>query len=51
MSAGSFVPMVDGLQLVVALALMFLALMVVKHCGGELISSKVPAAKDAEQKA
>jgi carbon starvation protein len=51
MSAGSFVPMVDGLQLVVALALMFLALMVVKHCGGELISNKVPAAKDAEQKA
>ena len=51
MSAGSFVPMVDGLQLVVALALMFLALMVVKHCGGELLSGKVPEAKDAEQKA
>lgn len=35
--AGTFVLMVDGLQLVVALALMFLALMVVKHCGKELV--------------
>ena len=35
--AGTFVLMVDGLQLVVALALMFLALMVVKHCGNELV--------------
>ena len=35
--AGTFVLMVDGLQLVVALALMFLALMVAKHCGKELV--------------
>ena len=35
--AGTFVLMVDGLQLVVAVALMFLALMVVKHCGKELV--------------
>lgn len=38
--AGSFVMMVDGLQLVVALALMVLALMVVSHCGRELLHSK-----------
>lgn len=35
--AGKFVVMVDGLQLVVAIALMLLALLVVKHCGSELI--------------
>ncbi len=46
LSAGSFVVMVDGLQLVVALCLMFLAIMVVKNCTKELFSSStkpVPA--------
>ncbi|MCH3951742.1 MAG: carbon starvation protein A [Acidaminococcus sp.] len=37
--AGKFVMMVDGLQLVVAIALMALALMVVKHCGKELVAA------------
>lgn len=40
LQAGSFVPMIDGLQLVLALALMTLAVLVVKHCGKELISGK-----------
>ncbi|MBQ7219648.1 MAG: carbon starvation protein A [Synergistaceae bacterium] len=38
--AGNFVPMVDGLQLVIALALMTLAVLVVYHCWKELISAK-----------
>jgi carbon starvation protein len=37
LSAGNFVLMVDGLQLVLALALMTLAVLVVKHCGRELL--------------
>mgnify|MGYP002626154911 CR=1 FL=1 len=40
LGAGSFVPMVDGLQLVIALALMTLAVLVVYHCWKELISDK-----------
>ena len=32
LSAGTFVFMVDGLQLIIAIALIALALMVVKHC-------------------
>lgn len=40
LTAGKFVLMVDGLQLVVALCLMTLAVMVVKHCGRELLSAK-----------
>ena len=38
--ADQFVFMVDGLQLILALALMTLALLVVKHCGKELISGE-----------
>ena len=40
LSAGNFVPMVDGLQLVLALALMTLAVLVVKHCGKELLGKE-----------
>lgn len=39
LGAGSFVLMVDGLQLVLALALMTLALLVVKHCGSKLLGN------------
>lgn len=42
--AGKFVFLVDGLQFVVAICLMVLAIMVVKHCGKELFGSK-PATK------
>jgi carbon starvation protein len=38
--AGKFVVLVDGLQLVVAICLMILALMVVTHCGKELFTGK-----------
>ena len=37
-----FVMMVDGLQLVIAVALMTLAVLVVSHCWKELVSSKTP---------
>lgn len=40
LTAGSFVFMVDGLQLIIALALMTLALLVVSHCWKELMSAK-----------
>ena len=40
LSAGAFVPMVDGLQLALALALMTLAVLVVKHCGRELLGKE-----------
>ena len=40
LGAGKFVVMVDGLQLVLAIALMALGVMVVKHCGKELITGK-----------
>ena len=40
MMAGKFVFLVDGLQLIVALCLMFLAIMVVTHCSKELFGSK-----------
>ena len=43
LSAGSFVLMVDGLQLVLALALMTLAVLVVKHCGRELLGKEEAA--------
>lgn len=36
---GSFVFMVDGLQLIIALALMTLAILVAKHCGGQLAAA------------
>ena len=42
--AGVFFPMVEGLQLVVALCLMFLAINVVRHCTKELFSGKVEVA-------
>ena len=35
--------MVDGLQLVLALALMTLAVLVVRHCGSELLERRQPA--------
>ncbi len=38
LQAGKFVMMVDGLQLIVALCLMFLAIMVVKNCTKELFN-------------
>jgi len=38
LQAGKFVMMVDGLQLVVALCLMFLAIMVVVNCTKELFT-------------
>lgn len=48
LSAGTFVLGVDGLQLVLALALMTLAVLVVKHCGSELFGkdSKAPEMAD-----
>ncbi len=48
LSAGTFVLGVDGLQLVLALALMTLAVLVVKHCGSELFGkdSKTPEMAD-----
>ncbi len=46
MMSGKFVVMVDGLQLVVAFCLMFLALMVVKHCGKELLGGKLSTVKE-----
>ncbi len=39
--AGNFVFMVDGLQLIIAAALMTLALLVVSHCWKELLTAKV----------
>ena len=39
--AGNFVFMVDGLQLIIAVALMTLALLVVTHCWKELASPKI----------
>ena len=38
--AGKFLIGVDGLQLVLAIALMTLAILVVKHCGSELFGKK-----------
>lgn len=46
LAAGTFVPMVDGLQLVLAVALMTLAVLVVKHCSGELVGDKAEAAAE-----
>ena len=40
MSAGNFVFMVDGLQLIIALALMTLAVLVVSNCWKELFSGR-----------
>ena len=45
--AGNFVFMVDGLQLVLALALMTLAVLVVKHCGKELLGGAKEQPQDA----
>ncbi|MBQ1335633.1 MAG: carbon starvation protein A, partial [Selenomonadaceae bacterium] len=45
LGTGNFVPMVDGLQLVLALALMTLAVLVVQHCGKELAGGKEQAAR------
>lgn len=39
-NGGTFVWLVDGLQLIVALALMTLALLVLKHCSHELLSEE-----------
>ncbi|MBQ2137750.1 MAG: carbon starvation protein A [Selenomonas sp.] len=44
LSAGNFVLMVDGLQLVLAIALMTLAVLVAKHCGSGLLKSDKPEA-------
>ncbi|MBQ3399627.1 MAG: hypothetical protein IJG51_12120, partial [Synergistaceae bacterium] len=41
LGAGSFVFMVDGLQLIIALALMTLAILVVSNCWKELFTAKV----------
>jgi carbon starvation protein len=41
LGTGDFVFMVDGLQLILALALMTLAVLVVEHCGKELITGHV----------
>ena len=40
---GSFLLMVDGLQLVLALALMTLAVLVVRHCGSRLLGRRQQA--------
>ena len=40
LSMGQFVFAVDGLQLIIALALMILAVSVAIHCGKELVSAK-----------
>ena len=48
LQAGNFVLMVDGLQLVIALALMTLAVLVVKHCGKELVSGKAETPQVSE---
>ena len=48
LSAGSFVFMVDGLQLILALSLMTLAILVVKHCGKELLGQKKDVPEPAE---
>jgi carbon starvation protein len=50
MGSGQFVVMVDGLQLVLAIALMALAVLVVRHCGKELVTGKVepPADKSVQ---
>ncbi len=45
LTAGGFVFMVDGLQLIIAVALMILALLVASHCGRELVSSKAGTAR------
>lgn len=37
---GQFVFAVDGLQLIIALALMILAISVAVHCGKELVGTK-----------
>ena len=50
LSAGTFVVMVDGLQLVLAIALMLLAILVVKHCGKELFHGKAQAKAAVEEK-
>ena len=41
LGTGSFVFMVDGLQLILALALMTLAVLVVKHCSVKLVGEKI----------
>ena len=48
LSAGTFVLGVDGLQLVLALALMTLAVLVVKHCGSELFGKDSKALEMAD---
>jgi len=48
--AGNFLFMVDGLQLIIAVALMTLAVLVVKHCGKELITGQVET-EDKEEEA
>ena len=40
LAAGTFVFMIDGVQLILALALMTLGLLVAKHCGRELIGKR-----------
>ena len=42
---GSFVFMIDGLQLILAIALMVLAVLVVKHCGKELLTGEIKEPK------
>ena len=44
-SNGSFVFMIDGLQLILAIALMVLAVLVVKHCGKELLTGEIKEPK------
>ena len=47
LASGGFVFMVDGLQLIIAVALMILAVLVVSHCGRELVTGKVEGATAA----
>ena len=51
MMAGKFVFLVDGLQLIVALCLMFLAIMVVTHCSKELFGAKSASKSEDPAKA
>ncbi|WP_196598736.1 carbon starvation protein A [Pectinatus frisingensis] len=47
---GNFVFMSDGLQLILALALMILAVSVVRHCGRELLSGTLKNSQTAAEK-
>jgi carbon starvation protein len=48
LGTGDFVFMVDGLQLILAIALMTLAVLVVKHCGKELLTGELKHGKESK---